>query len=210
MAQDRALQAQQETIRIPVYGNDEYDAFGQTMDQVFINCYPEVIRNTVTGEGDVKTVKRPGMALVGLDLFATTGAAARSDLHPIANMCVTQLNDVFVCAIGDVTAGKIYIVQYRPIALTSVLIGTLSSVSAQDCIHITEAQIASAGTIYPSVTISYSTKTRSASKCYYALSNGTLFTVGTLTQITAAAFPDQLGSYWSYSAVEWDLLCNDY
>lgn len=188
---DRGLQEQQQTIRIPVYGEARY---GDTViGQQFINCFPEVIKDPTTGEGSVRVNKRPGMT-TGLDLFATSGAAQRSDLQALTAMVVTQLADVNVVAMADITANKIYIIQFRPNAGTSTLVGTISSTSEADFIHIQEAQLVSAGTVYAGITVTYTKADRSASKCYWARGDGTKLTAASLTQIVAAAFPDQLGT----------------
>lgn len=190
MAQDRQLQDQQETIRIPVYGQDNYDPFGVSLDQTFINCFPEIIKDSTTGEGEVRVVKREGLATAGVDLFTISGAANRSDIYPMAHIVVSQLDDVYVCALGDVTASKIYIVQYRPLTGTSVLVGTLSSVSYLDYIHLSECQISSTG-IKAGITVVWTKQDRSVSKCYWAVGDGTKLTTASLTQITNVAFPDQ-------------------
>lgn len=187
---DRPLQAQQETIRVPVFQEEDYDPFGRNLDQTFINCFPEVIKDPVTGEGEVRVVRRQGFQTTSSDLYSATGAGSRLDLQNKANITVTQLDDVYVAAIGDVTLGKIYIVQYRPLAGTTTLIGTISSVSYLDFVHISECTINSTG-VKAGITVVWTKADRSQSKCYWAVSDGTKFTAASLTQIINVAFPDQ-------------------
>lgn len=187
---DRPLQAQQETIRVPVFQEEDYDPFGRNLDQCFINCFPEVLKDPVTGEGQTRVIRREGIKATSSDLFSATGAGSRLDLQNIAHIVVTQLDDVYIAAIGDSVLNKIYIVQYRPLAGTTTLIGTISSVSYLDYIHINECQINSTG-VKAGITVVWTKADRSQSKCYWAVSDGTKFTATTLTQITNVAFPDQ-------------------
>ncbi len=192
MVQDRSLQAQKETVRVPLFSQANYDPFGSTLDQTYINCFPEVIRDPTTGEGSTRIIKRQGLIDVpDLDLFETTGAASKSDIYPMGNIVVSQLDDIYVCALGDITANKIYIVQYRPLALTSTLIGTLTSVSNLDWIHLNECQIVSGGVVRAGITVVWTKLDRSQSNCYHAVSNGTVFTAASLTLISNVAFPDK-------------------
>lgn len=68
--------------RIPLVGSltgrnpnpNEFTAY----DQKFVNCYPEVTRNAITGQAGVKTTKRPGFAsngTVGAGYSGMTGGA---------------------------------------------------------------------------------------------------------------------------------------
>lgn len=50
MAQDRPLQAQSETIRVPLWGEEQHDPFGYVNDQSFLNCFAEVFKDPTTGE----------------------------------------------------------------------------------------------------------------------------------------------------------------
>src|SRR5262245_26956457 len=68
------------TFRAPLVGSfsNRKDAVNFTGDQIFKNCYPEVVRNPITGKTTVYLVKRPGSsagsALTGVDSSCKSGA----------------------------------------------------------------------------------------------------------------------------------------
>jgi hypothetical protein len=107
-------------------------------------------------------------------------------------MVITQLVDDNVVAMFDDTANKIHIISFRPNTGTSVLVGSISSADFDDYIHISEATIVNAGTLYAGITVVWTKSDRTVSKCYYARGDGAKLTTASLTQITDVDFPDQL------------------
>ena len=68
------------TLRIPLVGSYTNRAAGATDDQIFTNCFPEVVTNSVTGKRTPKLLKRLGYnnggALTGVASALTYGAIA--------------------------------------------------------------------------------------------------------------------------------------
>jgi hypothetical protein len=190
---DRPLQEEQDTIRLPIYGEERSRIGTSYLDQTTINGFPNLYKDETTGERSVVFTKRPGL-LSGQSILTATGAANHYTLHCKDNIVITQLVDIYVCAVYDSANNKTYIIQYRPITNTSIKIGEISSTAWGDCIHLTEIQQVSAGTIYPSVAVTWKKQDESTSSGWYAISDGTKFTATTLTQITNAAFPTALGT----------------
>jgi len=194
---DHALQDINSTVRLPLYGEERHFPGGgrSYLDQRTINGFINVVSDHITGEKQMSFTKRPGLHS-GQSLFSTSGAANHYTLHCKDNIVITQLSDVFVCALFDSVTGKISIIQYRPDAATSTKIGEISNCFWGDAIHITEYQQASGGNLYPAIAVSYKRidEDASGSSGWYAISNGTVFTASTLTEITHASFPTQLAS----------------
>ena len=138
---DRGLEKVQNTIRLPVYTAPQHrPGFAnpggnpQVWEQSYINCWPQVGHDIVTGEPTIATVKRSGLK-AGPVVAATIGSLGTiTTMECIANISISALTDVFVGAWWDSTASKIYIVQYRPIAGTSVKIGEITSATATDIV----------------------------------------------------------------------------
>ena len=191
--QDRPLQSQSETVRIPIYGEERFitdSLSGFDMEQQFINCYPQISQDPVTGEKTTTTIKRPGNAAI-LSIKTAVGAGAAADIHVKEHIVITQLIDVFIVAAFDSVRAKTYIVQYRPITGTATLLGDIGTTAWIDPIHITEYQQVSSGVLYPAVAICWKKADESVSRCYTVRSDGTVFTTTSVTQITDTGFPDQ-------------------
>lgn len=190
---DRELQDTQQTVSIPVYSEERFakdSLSGFDMEQSYINCYPEVTIDPVTGEKRTSLAKRPGTTGT-LSILSAVGAGAASHIHVKDQIVITQLIDVYVAAVFDSTRNKTYIVQYRPITGTATLLGDIGTTAWADVVHLTEYQQVNAGIIYPAVAISWKKADESVSRGYSVRSDGTVFTAATVTQITQVGFPDQ-------------------
>jgi hypothetical protein len=189
-----SLKEVHDTIQLPIF-SEARDWGGGSLQQFqnYINCFPITVQNNVTGSREVQIAKRAPLTATTLNMFSTTGASVVSTLYPKANITITQLNDVYVCALFDSAASKIYIMQYRPETATVVKIGEIASTNKQDFIHITECQLVDSGTIYAGIAVSWTKYDKSSSKGYWARSDGTKFTATTLTEIVAASWPVTLG-----------------
>ena len=189
---DRDLQAERQILRLPIRDVDVYRQGNERFDQQYVNCFPELHKEPLTGEGHYILQKRPGMTN-GHDFYTVSGAASRAYLQGMAITTVTQLTNQFVVAIWNSNTGAIYIIGLNGIS-GHVLIGTISGGASIDSIHITECSIVNAGALYPGITVVWTKYDRSVSKCYSARSAGGVFTAASLTQITDVDFPDQLGT----------------
>jgi hypothetical protein len=107
-------------------------------------------------------------------------------------MVVTQLYDIYVAAFFDSTTSKIYIIQYRPIALTAIKIGEIATTTINDQIYITE--ITNGDTLLPAIAISYQKFDKSSGTGYYAVSSSGVFTTSSLTTISHGSFPSNLAT----------------
>ncbi len=203
---DRPLEKVQNTIRLPVYTATQhrpgfYTPGGtpQLWEQAYINCWPQVTKDEVTGEPVICTVKRPGIK-DGPVLTATIGSlGTASTMECRANIAISGLTDVFVGAWWDSTASKIYIVQYRPSAATTTKIGEITTATGTDLIFISEItqQVGGtypAGTPTPAIAVSYQKGDQTLGAGYYAISAGGVFTAASLTAIGSGSFPSNLGT----------------
>ena len=188
---DKPLQAQQDTIRLPIYDieRSRVDPSANQFEQSYLNCWPDIEVNKMSGEKDRVLIKREGIQYTNLDMFATTGAANRHGMVVCDHIVVTQLFDVFVCALMEVGTGNTYIVQYRPAAGTTTLIGTITGTNVNDFVYLTEFQQSVGGVITPAIAVSWQKGDSSSSAGYYAVSDGIKFTATTLTLISSTNFP---------------------
>lgn len=128
---DRALQQQQDSIRLPVYDIEGFRTDWPVYDQTLINMFAEVVKNQVTGDGDVVATKRPGIKLVDTgtplnpDIDFSTHFTDPTAVRPLANIAIINLFDVYIAAFED--SGTIRIIQYRPQAKTTTLLGSITS-----------------------------------------------------------------------------------
>ncbi len=189
---DRALQAERESVRIPLYQEDPVgvsqthgSTFGQ--GQQFINCVPQFEINPVTKEGTAIIQKRPGIKTHGVT-FDITGFFSDT-AHPKDNIEITQVVDVNVAAIVDGTSGSAYIIQYTPALVTATLIGTIVA-DPRDWIQLSELNVGGV----PTLGVVWTKYDKSVSKCYKATSVAGVFPAASLTQIVDPDFPDQLGT----------------
>src|SRR4030042_5196168 len=128
MPPDLRMQQATESVRIPLYDAQKAPRYtlGQGAgEQLYINCYPEVARNSTPGDGEVSIQRRVGITKA-LRL-STHFSGSTAECYPMANITVGTLDDVNVCAIWDAVGTAIRIIQYRPDAGTSALIGSIST-----------------------------------------------------------------------------------
>jgi hypothetical protein len=182
------LQEVYDSVRLPAFEGTKLDAIvfrsgTNDTNRIYLNCFP--VANS--DKTEVWIQKRQGINVTGQTLTATIGNVIANCRY---NMAMTQLTDVCVAAIWDGTNSQIRIVQYRPIAQTSLIIGTLTGADQHDEIFLTELNIG--GVAY--IGVVYHNQDSTNSKAYYAASGSGAFSAGTLTQITDADFPTQLGT----------------
>lgn len=194
---DRALQNIQDIIRLPVYDLDNYnqDAARTSAEQQFINCYPIITSNVLTGEKAASLYKRPGHSLaltLSPTINTSMGSPAPGNVTCLANFAMTQVPDVFVCAMYDATA--IRIVQYRPAAGTSLLIGSISTSTGHLNDQIFFTEITQGDSLVPGIFITYKSFDNSTSTGYYALTTTGAFTAASLTTVSSGSFPPNLGT----------------
>ncbi len=194
---DHPLQTQQDSIRIPLYQEPETTLpgvdFGGFLGQAYVNCFPIVYRNTITGETQEVVVKRQGTALVTEPSTTIASFGTSDSMVCIFNMVMTQLYDVYVGAWFDNASSKIYIIQYRPASIgNAVKIGEITSATVNDMVFITEGT--NGDTLLPAIGVSYQKADKSSGTGYYAVSSGGVFTSSSLTTITHASFPANLAT----------------
>lgn len=188
---DKSLQAQQDTIRLPLYTEEGFRSDWAVFDQTLINCFAEYARDSSTGEGYTVVTKRPGFQTTGFEF--TDFSIDDKNAKPLANMTMTSLYDSCIAAYYYATDNSIYIIEYKPIAQTSTIVGTIAGRNANDRVFLEECQLGSAIAQNPSFTVSLQNANLSSSAGYYAQSSGGVFIGGTLQTITAANFPVTLG-----------------
>ncbi len=193
---DHPLQTQQDSIRLALYQEPETTlpggSSGQNLGQTYVNCFPIIYRNQVTGETESIIVKRQGTTAPAAPSPTIASYGTSDTMTCIANTVVTQLYDVYVAAWFDSTSSKIYVIQYRPIAGTTTKIGEISGCSRHDTVFITEGT--HGDTLLPAVAVSYQKADKSSGTGYYAVSSGGVFTGASLTTISNASFPSNLAT----------------
>ena len=191
---DRALQQQQDSIRLPVYDIEGFRSDWPIYDQTLINMFAEVVKNPVTGDGDIVATKRPGIKLVDTttplnpDIDFSTHFTDPTKVRPIANLAITTLFDVYIAAFED--SGNIRIIQYRPQAKTTTLLGTITSnvsYSKYDRVYLSQGWtgVEFAPTI--NLLVTWESGDGSAAKAYYGEAAAGVF--ASITQITNATDP---------------------
>lgn len=189
---DRQLQAQQDTIRVPVYDTEGFRTDIANLDQTLINCFAEVVRNPVTGDGEIVATKRDGIMSVTTVTFTTHFTGTANSQYALANYVVTNLYDVYVSAWLDGT--NIRIIQYRPQAGTTTLIGTITGVPAGDHkVYLSHGWTKDKDNPTWTLIVTYENGNDGTSKAYTAEASGTFpniaFTATSLNQITGATSP---------------------
>ncbi len=188
---DRALQSQQDTIRLPLYTEEGFRSDWSVFDQTLINCFAEIAKDTTTGEGYTVITKRSGIQTVGLDFSGIF--PDDNTLKPLVNMTMTSLYDVCVGAFYYGTTASIYIVAYKPIAGTYEVVGEIAGRTGNDKVFIEECQFGSVAAQIPGFVVSLQNANMSSSAGYYAQSSGGAFAASSLQTITAPNFPSNLG-----------------
>lgn len=192
---DHTLQAVQDTLKIPLYQEENprrsYDFSGQ-FGQFFQNLVPEFAIDP-TSESRVSTLsKRQGIAKLGTTDWLTGIVADATKITILDFIAITALYDVFVAAVFDGSNNTIYIIQIRAQAGTATKIGSFTSVPActkDDYCFLSEANTASGGNALPAITVSYTNSLLTLGKGYYAISASGVFTAASLTEITDTGFP---------------------
>ena len=186
---DRALQSAQDNIRIPLYDTEGFrvDAIG--LDQTLINCFAEVVRNPTTGDGEVVVTKRNGIIHVTTIDFTPHFTATEGTQTPIANYCVTSLVDVYVSAWMD--GDNVRIIQYRPQAGTTTLLGTIVSGGSPygDHVHFSHGWTGDRDDPDITLTINFMDGDGSTNKAYTCVDTAGVFTGSSIAEITDAASP---------------------
>ncbi len=202
---DKGLQNQQESVFVPAYEAPKYRGHqggaGAYFDQSYINCYPEIYKDPVQRAAPaIHVVKRAGSLRADTgSLVATINAAgsASTNMACLCNMTVTQLYDVYIAAFFDSSNTNIKIIQYRPIAGTATVIGTIASpCTINDLVFITE--ITDGSTLLPGIAVSYQTANKSSGTGFYSISLAGVFTAAAspqgLNTISSGSFPSNLGT----------------
>jgi hypothetical protein len=205
------LQTQKQKVRLPVLQENLSRGYGGSLDQLYINCYPERNKNPATGEERVVLTKRSGAIYLtgGPNItydIATSAGLTYTNMVCRANICINQLSDIFVAIWVDVSTSIGYVVQYRAFQAVNscLLIGTIPKLNppnlatgfaTADYFCVNEVSISSGGTLYAGITVTRTSVDRSASKSYYAIAGATAFTATTLVDASAgvANFPDSAG-----------------
>jgi hypothetical protein len=187
---DKLLQTQQDNIRIPLYDTEGFRTDYAGFDQCLINCYAEVIRNPTTGDGDILITKRSGITQTEAEDLFTQHFTAGGDgtQYPLANYCVTNLYDVYVSAWKDGT--NIRIIQYRPQANTSTLLGTIVGSSTRyDRIYFSHGWSKTSDNPTWVLTINFEDGRGATNKAYTCEASGGYFSAGTIAEITDVQSP---------------------
>src|ERR1700676_5034522 len=198
---DKPLQSQQDSIPIPVWDAPNVrisnTGAGLYFEQSYINCYTEVYKaQTVFNAASIAAIKRPGTLATAALTPTIASYGTSDDMVCLANTVVTQLYDIYIAAFFDSNNSKIYIIQYRPIALTSTKIGEITGANINDMVFITE--IVDGATLLPGIAVSYQKSDKSSGTGYYSISLAGVFTGAATPQglnvISSASFPSNLGT----------------
>lgn len=177
MAAERSLDAQQQKVIIPPYGPSENILYDVDSYRI-INMVPKIQKDNA-GNATKFLEKRTGFRIQTLNVSTIVNSVLETDLCAMANIGISQLNDVMVGVWYDASVSKHFIIQYRPVAGTVVKIGELAGATAFDYIHLSELQIGGVATL-GLVWVKYD---MSSSAGYYATSAAGVFTAGSLTEI---------------------------
>lgn len=188
---DRPLQAEHETMRLPLYAEEDITSSGTYLSpfgqgQQFINCIPQVEVNPVTKETQTIVQKRSGIKC-NADMTTLLTAFFGSGVYvPRDHIVVTQLQDVNVIAAFDPATNKIFILSYQVTGASINKVGELSGCTAADFVFLSEGNIAGR----PHLFVSYTKYDKSTSGGYYSAGTaGSNFGVASLVEITDTDFP---------------------
>jgi len=185
---DRPLQAQQDTIRLPVYDIEGFRADWPRNDQTLINCFAEVLRNPVTGEGEIITTKRSGIArTTAIDVSGLLTTPVTLYPYPIANYVIPNLYDVYIGAWMDAQAGVIRIIQYRPQTGTTRLLGSITRVNEYDKVYISHGWHGDPAAPDTVLMITWEGGSGVSTKGFIQIASGGQFTAGGLLELSATA-----------------------
>ena len=186
---DKPLQSEKDTIRYPLYSDDNQRQFQAGTyasiqnDSILFNCF--ATKDTATGEYIIQ--KRPGLdvqGVTGLDL-STVAVASANTCTPVALIGLRRIPNTFVCALSDDT-GTLYIIAYGGIHGSGVILGLVGGWAVtSNKAHLTEMVIGGATTI-GLITHDYNA---TISAGYYATAVAEQLLGGTLVQIVDVDFP---------------------
>jgi hypothetical protein len=192
---DRALQTIQDTVRLPIYTEENsrrgYDT-GNRFDQYIQNLIPEFVVDEANGTKVQRLSKRQGIVRLGTTDWLTGLVNDVTQITLLDAISITAVYDVVVASVFDDSNDTIYIIQIRPQTGTAVKIGSFTSATANtadDYCFLTEITTSSGGSSLPAVAVSYTNSILGASKGYYAITSSGLFTAASLTEITDTGFP---------------------
>jgi hypothetical protein len=187
------LQQQNDTVRIAPYSTEtdrssNSDPFGQAL----INCFAHVVRNPITGDGEVQVSKREGAAPTSLNLathFTNYNAGSYDNIY--AAYSVTNLYDVYVVAMKDETTPvTIRIIQVRPEAGTSTLIGSITTTGDfAHKIYLSHGWVDTQASPTWTLTVNFVDGGGVTNKAYTAEASSGVFTASSLAEITGATSP---------------------
>jgi hypothetical protein len=187
---DNPLQAQQDSIRIPVYDVEGFRTDWPLYDQNLVNCFAEVVRNPVSGSGEIVATKRPGLQVVSPETLDFTSLTADpSKFFPIANYCVTNVYDVYICAYNDADAGLIRIITYRPQVPSFAQVATIPSTSTWDKVYFSHGWVDTSDNPTWVVTCTWEDGTGASTKGFAVELSGGVISAGTWSQITHVNSP---------------------
>ncbi|MHB8602194.1 MAG: hypothetical protein ACYC9R_06430 [Nitrosotalea sp.] len=215
MSNDRALQADFDTIEIPFYDRTSSDigivtsSISSTTNitgELLLNAMPLIERNAsvspyVQGSMESWIEKRQGLEQTAINIRTTAGGiGGTNEIKCLALISVGQLSDVLVGAFLELTALNIHIYQIRPSVGTLVKIGTIANgggapaqtVNSNSVVFLTEASFPLGST--PSVLVSVSAWTGTVynTSGWYAPTSSGVFVGATLVQLSSAGFPSNL------------------
>lgn len=190
---DRPLKEQMDSLRIPLWGNDnqrQYSIGGTSLiqhDNVLLNCFAE--QNPETSEWVLQ--KRQGLAVSSeLDLSSIVGNVATC--IPRALISLSQVNLTFVAAIADTSNSKLYIIAFGGSHGTGVKIGEISAWGTGLMkVFLTEAVINGSPDV-PYILVNVQNYTSNLSVGYYAATTAGAFTASSLTNIADVDYPGNI------------------
>lgn len=190
---DRPLQSIQDTLRLPLYSTENiHDSADDSLilDQMIMNYIPGFAVDPSSETKEAFLTKRPGISVIASSDWMTGKVADATQCTILDAIAITAVYDVFVAAVFDESNDTIYIIQIRPAANTSTLIGSFTpTATVDDFVFLSEYSQSNAGSLYPAVAVSWTNKALTASKGYYARSSGGVFSAASLTEITDTGFP---------------------
>lgn len=184
------LQAQLDTVRIPLYSTETDRSYtNDAQGQMLVNCFAHVVRNPITGDGELQISKRPGVAPTTLSIASHLTTPSTDYDAYLAVYAVTNLYDVYVVAVKD-GISTIRIIQVRPESGTSTLIGSITTSGAgTHKVYLAHGWTGLQSAPDYTLTVNYVDANGVTNKAYTAKASGGVFTASSLAQITAATSP---------------------
>jgi len=201
MAADKPLQDIYNTVRIPLTdavvaspSANEYGGQSNGEDNsVYWNCYPDFFSdraaNQYSSQFDTWVQKRGPLQIKNASLPDNATVPTANTTYCVDNICMSNLDDVYVAAIFDWTAGLFRIIQYRPSAGTSLQIGTIAG-ATDATLFLYEGVVAGVATLF----VSYINAAETVSTGAYATSVAGVMVAASLTVIADVDFPANLAN----------------